>query len=84
MCFCSAQSLFPMLLDFRGFLCLSPDSKMLPFRGQTKQAAPGQGENTNLGVSVNGDTSVLRSYVSPIIRGKNGRNVYAAPYCDRM
>ena len=24
-----------------------------------------------------------RSYVSPITRGKKGRNVYVAPYCDR-
>ena len=26
----------------------------------------------------------LRSYVSPIIGGKKGRNIYVAPYCDRM
>ena len=26
----------------------------------------------------------LRSSVSPIIGGKKGRNVYVAPYCDRM
>ena len=47
-----------MLLDLRvnRFSLPPPDSKMLPFRGLTKQAASGQGENTDLGDSVDGDT----------------------------